>query len=43
LRPIIVESAATEAAWELGMPPVSTNRRRFQRPLAKYSRKPLYA
>jgi hypothetical protein len=35
LSPTMVVSAETEAAWELGMPPVSTNRRRFQRPVAK--------
>jgi hypothetical protein len=33
--PIIVVSAETEAACELGIPPVSTKRRRFQRPVAK--------
>jgi hypothetical protein len=37
----LVESAETEAACELGMPPVSTKRRRFQRPMRIRSRTPL--
>jgi hypothetical protein len=39
--PTMVLSAATDAACELGMPPVSTKRRRFHRPCEKKSRNPL--
>jgi hypothetical protein len=31
LSPTAVDSADTAAAWELGMPPVSKKRRKFQR------------
>ena len=39
--PTVVESAATEAACELGIPPVATKRRKFQRRVRKKALNPL--